>query len=453
MRRVPAFALALAAVAAAAAGCSGDGPAPSPCTPAHEKSQVLSAARSWYLFPDLLPAQVDPAAFATAADLLDALTAGARAAGRDRYWSYLTTIQAADQLFGQGQAVGFGVSLLLRGSQLFVAQVFAGSAAADAGFTRGDEILAVGPSAGQLVPVSDLVAGGTLGASLGPAQAGVTRTFRVLTAAPATVDRTVTTRVFSLDPVPGWAVLPRTGLPPAGYLEFRIFVSTADARLREAFQAFANAAVSDLVVDLRYNGGGLVSTAQLLANLLGGTSAGQVMYRLANNPAHATLDATVHFTAQPQSSSPARIAFVTTGRSASASELVPNALEPYGSVALVGSRSYGKPVGQRLFEIPGCSSLLALVSFQLRNAQGDGDYFGGLPDANFAGPLCQAEDDLLHAQGDPAEASTAAALSWLETGTCPSPPVAFRLQRPAAPDGYPAPPRPGLAQIHLPGLF
>ncbi len=167
MRRVPALALALAA--AAAAGCSGDGPAPSPCAPAYEKSQVLSAARNWYLFPDLLLAQVDPAAFATAADLLDALTAGARAAGKDRHWSYLTTIQAADQLFGQGQAVGFGVSLLLRGSQLFVAQVFAGSAASDAGFIRGDEILAVGPSAGQLVLVSDLVASGTLGGAFGPA--------------------------------------------------------------------------------------------------------------------------------------------------------------------------------------------------------------------------------------------------------------------------------------------
>jgi len=450
----PCRAVALAVVAATASGCS-DGGGPVACPPAYEKDQVLAAARSWYLYPDLLPAQVDPAAYATAADLLDALTAGARLAGRDRHWSFLTTAQAADQLFGQGQAVGFGVGLLLRGSQLFVAQVFAGSAAADAGFVRGDEILAIGPSAGQLVPVSDLVAGGTLGASLGPAQAGVTRAFRVLTAAPATVDRTVTTRVFSLDPVPGWAVLPRTGLPPAGYLEFRIFVSTADARLREAFQDFADRGVSDLVVDLRYNGGGLVSTAQLLANLLGGASAGQVMYRLTNNPAHASLDSTAFFTAQPQSSRPARIAFVTSGASASASELVPNALEPHGSVALVGSRTYGKPVGQRLFEIPGCPSLLGLVSFQLHNAQGDGDYFDGLPDAGgaFSGPLCPAGDDLLHAQGDPAEASTAAALSWLETGSCPLPPAAFRLQRPAAPDAYPAAPRPTPAQIHLPGLF
>jgi C-terminal processing protease CtpA/Prc len=401
---------------------------------------------------------VDPAAFATAADLLDALTAGARALGRDRYWSYLTTIQAADQLFGQGQAVGFGVSLLLRGSQLFVAQVFAGSAAADAGFVRGDEILAIGGTAASLVPAADLVAAGTLGTALGPSQVGVTRVFQVLPAAPpggAAVLRTVAKGVFSLDPVPAYGVVNRTPLPPAGYVNLRTFIQPAETRLREAFQFFRDQGVADVVVDLRYNGGGLLSTGEILADLLGGGLAGQTMHQLTNAPSKASLDATAPFEAQPQAVTPGRIAFVTTGASASASELVPNALEPYRSVALVGSRSYGKPVGQRLFEIPGCSSLLALVSFQLRNAQGDGDYFDGLPDAAgaFSGPLCQAEDDLLHAPGDPAEASTAAALSWLETGTCPSPPVAFRLQRPAAPDGYPAPPRPSPAQVHLPGLF
>jgi C-terminal processing protease CtpA/Prc len=452
MRRAPALALALAAVAAAAAGCSGDGPAPSLCTPAYEKSQVLSAARSWYLFPDLLPAQVDPAAFATAADLLDALTAGARAAGRDRQWSFLTTAQASDQYFAQGQAVGFGVSLLLRGSQLFVAQVFAGSAASDAGFIRGDEILAIGSTEAGLVLVTDLVASGTLGGAFGPAQAGVTRVFQVRTLA-GTALRTATTRVFSLDPVPSYALLDRSPLPPAGYLSLRSFIQPAETRLREAFQSFRDQGVADVVVDLRYNGGGLLSIGELLADLLGGGLPPQPMYQLVNAPSKAALNATAPFQAQPQAVTPGRIAFVTTGASASASELVPNALEPYRSVALVGSRTYGKPVGQRGFEIVGCPSLLFLVSFQLRNAQGDGDYFGGLPDANFAGPLCQAEDDLLHAQGDPAEASTAAAMSWLETGTCPSPPVAFRLQRPTAPDGYPAPPRPSPAQVHLPGLF
>ena len=449
MRRVPALALALAA---ATAGCSGDGPAPSLCTPAYEKSQVLSAARSWYLFPDLLPAQVDPAAFATAADLLDALTAGARAAGQYRHWSFLTTVQASDQYFAQGQAVGFGVSLLLRGSQLFVAQVFAGSAASDARFIRGDEILAIGPTDTGLVLVTDLVASGTLGGAFGPAQAGVTRVFQVRTPAGITL-RTATTRVFALDPVPSYALLDRTPLPPAGYVNLRTFIQPAETRLREAFQSFRDQGVADVVVDLRYNGGGLLSTGGLLADLLGGGLPPQPMYHLVNAPSKATLNAMAPFQAQPQAVTPGRIAFVTTGASASASELVPNALEPYRSVALVGTRTYGKPVGQRGFEIVGCPSLLFLVSFQLQNAQGDGDYFGGLPDANFAGPLCQAEDDLLHAQGDPAEASTAAAMSWLETGTCPSPPVAFRLQRPTAPDGYPAPPRPSPAQVHLPGLF
>ncbi|MEE9570444.1 MAG: S41 family peptidase, partial [Gammaproteobacteria bacterium] len=55
-----------------------------------------------------------------------------------------------------------------------------------------------------------------------------------------------------------------------GYLDFRTFISTADAELDQAFAGFALQNVSALVVDLRYNGGGLVSTAERLANLIGG---------------------------------------------------------------------------------------------------------------------------------------------------------------------------------------
>jgi hypothetical protein len=58
--------------------------------------------------PDLLPATVDLNAYATAENLLDALTANARAANKDRFFSYLTTREAENSLFGEGQFVGFG---------------------------------------------------------------------------------------------------------------------------------------------------------------------------------------------------------------------------------------------------------------------------------------------------------------------------------------------------------
>jgi len=442
------------------------------CAPENEKAVVVDLFRSWYLYQDLLPAQIDTAAYDTTAELVYALTADARAAGMDRYWSYVTTASQAQAFFDEGTSVGFGIGLLVRADpdpqlpdHLFVSQVFPGSAADDAGFLRGDEILAIGETADTLVAVPALL--GALGAAFGPSTAGVTRVFEVQTLAPATEVRTVTKRTYGLDPVPAWTVIDRTaaGLPPAGYVSLRTFIGPADDLLSEAFAQLAAAGVGDVVVDLRYNGGGYISTAQVLANLLGGGLAGDVMFELQNNALHSDSDATALF-APPVSNPFGRIAFITTEDSASASELVPNVLEAWkhADVALVGARTYGKPVGQRGFVIRGCDTLVYLVSLRLVNAEGDGAYYDGLPDVPasglpaFSGQLCPADDDLTQPPGDPAEASTDAALQWLATGICPTPvakatkPTSAAKAGPA-PDAHPEAPDPDLAQRHVRGLF
>ncbi len=142
---------------------------------------------------------------------------------------------------------------------------------------------------------------------------------------------------------------------------------------------------------------------------------------------------------------------------------MPNVLEAWkhADVALVGAKTYGKPVGQRGFVLQQCDTAVYLISFRLVNAEGDGGYYDGLPDAagNFSGPLCAAPDDLAQALGDPAEASTAAALQWLATGTCPAPAAAkpsgptAALKMGAGPDAYPEAPAPDEAQRHVRGLF
>ncbi|HTN52314.1 MAG TPA: S41 family peptidase, partial [Anaeromyxobacter sp.] len=194
------------------------------------------------------------------------------------------------------------------------------------------------------------------------------------------------------------------------------------------------AGVSDVIVDLRFDGGGLLDVAEALADLLGGVPyGGQVMYSVAVNPNHSPAEAgfptAVTFGSVSQSlPSLSHVAFLVTGASASASELVPNALEPYLApsipagqtprLALVGSSTYGKPVGQLGFTVSGCDQAILLIAFQLKNKDGEGSYFDGLPDAagQFGGTTCQATDDLGHAMGDPAEAMTAQAISWLANG-------------------------------------
>ena len=193
------------------------------------------------------------------------------------------------------------------------------------------------------------------------------------------------------------------------------------------------------------------------------------MFSLTNNPMHLDQNETVLWAPQPQSIAPLRVAFITTGATASASELVPNALEPYlappggaPNIALVGAKTYGKPVGQRGFTMQACGTVVYLVSLKIVNSEDEGGYYQGLPDAAgaFAGPLCQAPDDLTHDTWESAEASTAAALSWLATGTCPAPAVAKLSGRAAAlalgapeEDVYPEATEPDLAQRHVRGLF
>lgn len=445
---------------AALAGCPSDD---DPCAPEKERAAVVDLFRSWYLYTDLLPPEIDPAWYGSTQELIDALTADARAAGMDRHWSYVTTLSAAQSYFEEGESLGFGIGLLQRDQQMFISQVFAGSAAWEARFTRGDELLAVGATEATLVDVPTLLAAGTFGSALGPAAADVTRVFEVRTLAGPTELRTVTKRIYLLDPVPAWTVIDRTaaGLPPAGYVALRTFIGPAEPLLAEAFAQLALEEVSDVVVDLRYNGGGYISTAQLLADLLGGGLGGNPMYRLENNALQSSQNYEEAFAPLAGSVSPTRIAFITTGGSASASELVPNVLEPWRDVALVGAKTYGKPVGQRGFGFEGCETLVYLVSLRLVNAEGDGGYFDGLPDAAgaFSGPLCEAADDLTLAQSHPLEASTAAALQWLATGTCPAPPAAkatapASAAKPGAtPDAYPEAPEPDLAQRHVRGLF
>jgi C-terminal processing protease CtpA/Prc len=352
--------------------------------------------------------------------------------------------------------------------------VFPGSAAADAGFARGDEILAIGDTPDALVLVTTLVSGATtiddalarVSSAFGPSTAGVTRSFEAMPAGgTAAVLRTATKRTYSLDPVPQGAVLiPQgTGVPPVGYVALRTFITPAEPLLTEVFGQFVAAGVQDVIVDLRYNGGGRITTADVLANLLGGArSASDIELQIQYNPYHANANATWTFAPVAQSVAPLRIAFITTGATASASELVANAMEGWmhADVALVGAKTYGKPVGQLSFQLTGCDSVVAIIGFRIVNREGDGDYYDGLPDAggNFSGPLCAAADDLGHAQWDPAEASTATALQWLATGVCPPPPAAAApgataLRAARGPDAYPESPAPDLAQRHVRGLF
>ena len=207
-------------------------------------------------------------------------------------------------------------------------------------------------------------------------------------------------------------------------------------------------------MDLRSNGGGLISVAEFIGDLNGrNRAAADVFSHMRFNAAKSSSDSVHRFQAQPQSIAPVRIAFITNGGTASASELVINALKPWAEISIVGEDTFGKPVGQSAFDMKGCDLRLRLIAFKVTNANDEGDYFDGL--ASTLAFACRAADDLSRTPGDPVEDSTAQALNWLGTGACGQimstgvPGLSLTL----APTRTPIPRAPTPAQAWLPGLF
>ena len=446
----------LAACGGGDGGSSSNGPPAASCSEAARKQWVLDVAREWYLFQDSLPATVNLGSYATADELLDALTAAARAEGKDRYFSYLTTRAAENALLGQGEFIGFGFrNRTDDGNRPFVLDVYEGSPAAEQGLQRGDEIVAVDEGNGFVPVAESLVGGKTLSDLLGAAEAGVRRGLRLLHAG-AQREIYMTKRTVTIDPVPAYGVqvLDFGGVPSVGYLHLRSYISPADPQLVDAFGAFAG--LRYFIVDLRYNGGGLVSTADLINNLLGAALVGEVQYRMVHNAAKSQQNSTVRFAPRAQSAAPVRIAFLTTEATASASEININSMQPWVDAALIGSDTYGKPVGQLAFDLGGCEDRLRLVAFKTVNALDQGDYYDGL--ASTFGTTCAAADTLDAPLGSPDDTLVRTALGWLggnEATTCTpmaaSPGAQAKpLQEPET--RYPRPLQPTPAEHWLPGV-
>jgi C-terminal processing protease CtpA/Prc len=357
--------------------------------------------QSWYYWYQSLPSSVNPASYASPSALLDAL----RQQPLDRF-SYITT-QAADQSFyGAGQYVGYGLGFDLTASdELQVTRVFPGSPAAAAGLARGDTVTAINGT-----PVPTVVANNQLDAALAAPNPGVTVTFAWHDLQLQTHTATLTSAVVT-EPSVGQVDLLDVGGEKVGYIVFNSFITPSPGELDQAFSRLLSEGATQLVVDERYNGGGQLSVAQHLASLVAGNSyTGKTLGTLTFNSQHTDQNSSVSFEAVASPLNLSEVYFITSGSTASASEFVINALKPYIRVVTAGSATFGKPVGEYGFNI--CSDVLYPITFQIVNASGAGDYFSGLP------PTCPATDDLTHALGDADEASLAAALSHVTSGSC-----------------------------------
>ena len=431
-------AVAAAAVLAGLAGCGGgsdhdsgdDGNAKrvTNCDVASRKAALADYFNEWYFYTASSP---KPAANGphTLNAYFDALlyTGGSAGFPADR-WSYYESVEAFNRFFGDGRTVGFGVAvagLEVQGhpdQPLYVRYVDPRSPAAFAGVARGDRVLSVNGR-----PVSELISAGDFSA-LTASDTGQTLRLE-LSGTGGTRAVSLQSASYDLVPVPAQQVVTSPGGRRVGYVMVKDMISQAVAPATEAFASFRSAGVTELVVDLRYNGGGYVSVARDIASLVGGTrSAGRTYASLIYNSKRAAENnSSYSFNDPPQALGLQRVYILAGERTCSASEQLANGLRPFVNVVMVGDTTCGKPVGFMPHD-DFCGNVYNVVNFETVNASGEGRYFDGLR------PTCAVAEDWSMPLGSTTEPLLATALRHADGGSCAAP-VASRQRALSAAGG------------------
>jgi hypothetical protein len=408
--------------------------------------------RSWsndlYLWYDEIVDQ-DPAGFTTPASYFAVLkTTALTASGAAKDKFHFTYDSAQWQAFSQsGVSAGFGpawevvASRPPREVRIAYLEPLAPATATEASLARGALVLQV--DGVDVVNGSNTTA---INAGLFPSAAGQTHSF-VVQGPGALAQRTVTLVSANITSTPVMdtaAITTPTG--KVGYLLFNDHIATAEAQLVTAFSTLRSAAVNDLVIDIRYNGGGYLDIASEVAYMVAGSAAtaGRTFELTQFNGKHPSIDPVAGGTITPIAfhasslglSSPAgqplptlnlpRVFVLTGGGTCSASEAIINGLRGVGvQVIQIGSTTCGKPYG--FYPQDNCGTTYFSIEFRGVNAVNFGDYADGFTPQNALNtiaasarlPGCSVADDYAHALGDPLEGRFAAALVYRDLSSCP----------------------------------
>jgi len=359
---------------------------------------------------------------------------------RDRFsFTYPTADWLA--LSQSGVEAGYGIEWVMASPtpprQIRVAYVEAGSPADLAGVMRGDQISTVD---GVSADATDSVGIDVLNAALYPGQTNTSRLFVFTHTDSTTLTRSLTSATISRTPVPIARVVSTPLGTRAGYLLFNDHNAPSESQLIAAIRSFQSQGVQELVLDLRYNGGGYLYIASELATMIAGTTrtAGQAFETLRYSSRRSGENATTGFystscylvgnNCTKSEALPtlnlSRVYVLAQSGTCSASESVINGLRGVGvDVVLMGGKTCGKPYGFTAKD--NCGVSYFPIEFAGVNAQGFGDYVDGFePSATGAAGTrfvkgCTVTDDLGHALGDTSEAMLATALGHVDRGSCP----------------------------------
>lgn len=359
--------------------------------------------KDWYLWNDKVPS-IDVARFSDIEEEFQALQYKAL----DK-WSFMMDTIAFQKYFEEGEMIGYGIGMQLDAERnLRVTYVYGNSPMDRQKISRGFKILKVNGK-----DVSQLINNNTFSKELGADKAGMQATFEVEDLLGNKKTISIAKEEIRMKTVIHRSVIERAG-KKVGYLVFNTFIENSIPELEGAFDYFQSEGVSELVLDLRYNGGGSLEVATYLASLIGGGQIiGKKFVELTYNPKQIKENKPFLFKPTPHSLKLNKVLVITTKSSASASEAVISGLEPYMPVYVIGDDTHGKPVGMNIFVVG--KYAVAPITFKVANSNGESDYYQGLKADVYA------QDDLNYDFGDEKESSLNQALYFIENGIFSAP--------------------------------
>lgn len=387
-----------------------DSPAPDPSTPSAAdklKDSALLYARDIYLWNENIPQNFNARSYDDANEIMEAIRPFSIEPGFSQpvdRWSFAVT-QAEWDGVSSGISGDFGMGVFFyTNSDLRVSYVERESPAGKAGIRRGWRIKSFNGSTN--------VTPSNANAIISAVYQSTSSSFVFTKPDGNDITLTLNAAGYKEHPIFLDSVY-NNGAKKTGYLVFNSFLGDTTEIYNEftrVFNRFSSAGVQDVIIDLRYNGGGYVSVQNVLANWLVPTAGnGQLMEKQQFNENYSNFDESINFSKKGNLNLN-RLFVIVSQNTASASELLINSLKPYMDVQLVGpSNTHGKPVG--FFPIPVGDWYIFPVSFRTVNKNGEGNYFNGIELDH------QVGDGLNKDWGDTQESCLGTILHAINTGS------------------------------------
>ncbi len=414
-----------------------------------ENNYLRSFSNDTYLWYQEI-ADRDPGLYSDPLGYFDLLKTNAITASGQYKDKFHFTYDSYDwyQLSQSGVSGGYGAQWVLLSTtpprEIVVAYTEPSSPAEAVGLTRGATILTVD---GVDINTNTQAGVNALNDGLFPESLGETHIFTIRDQGSSTTRSiTMTSASITSDPVQNVRVLD-TLSGRVGYIQFNDHILTAEGELVDAITELASGGgVDDLVLDVRYNGGGYLFIASQLAYMIAGRA--QTVGRtfelmqfndkypginpitgqtLSPTPFYSTTSGYDRYPANQSlpSLNLSRVYVITGSGTCSASEAIINGLRGVDvEVIQIGSTTCGKPYG--FYAQGNCGTTYFTIQFRGVNEKGFGDYTDGFSASNqvLAGtpvPGCSVADDFTAALGDPLESRLATALNYRATQACPAP--------------------------------